>query len=790
MNDDMISNDSHEDDLTTAENLDSTNNSDNASDENQKECTIADNNSNKFKKSFKLSNKNFSVETGVLSKQADASILVTHGETVVLCTLSVAKERSEKIDFLPLTVNYVVKDYAFNRIRGGYIKREGKLSDQEILITRMIDRSIRPLIKNFFHQEMHLTCSLLSHDNETNPDIGATAGAILLLMMAKIPLKENVAGLLRICCMSDEKLIVNPNNSESEKVISELLITAAPNSIIMLENCGNEIKEEKILEMIEYGFNEMKTLQDFMSDFVTSLHQKEESNDDGSFEILPELSIDSEILSTVEKHLHNIFSNKSKKKINFLVYQLLQSVIRDFSAKYNENHELIKSQFHLAIKKVVNDSVLEKNLRIDGRQLDEIRSIDCEAGLLPKVNGSAIFTRGSTQVMSIVTIGAENDGQIVENINGVNDEVMKEKFMIHYNFPPYATGDSYTLRLSPGRREIGHGNLAQKSFYAVLPEKDSFSYTVRIVAEVLESDGSSSMATVCSSSISLKHAGIPIKKIVAGIAMGCFANDNKKIVVSDISGIEDQCGSMDCKVAGTMEGITAMQMDTKKLNIDIALMRQILTQAHEGRISILQKIIAKTDVLSTSLNKNVPIQSTMMIDRNSIKYVIGSGGKNIKEICTLTNARISISQEGKISISASKQSMIDDVKNIVNQIISRPVIGKKYKCKVSYITRMGVFVEFLFKRKGLLRTNTPDDYSEGMELEAILSDINGDGKCYFHIEGDENSANNNTGAHDRKKYNNPNSYYYDKDRDDQGNRNGSRGSFNNDDRRKKTPRFF
>lgn len=744
-----------------------------------------------FKKTLTLANKNFSIETGFLAKQADASALITHGETTVLCTLSVAKEKSENVDFLPLTVNYIAKNYAFRRIRSGYIKREGKLSDQEIIVTRIIDRSIRPLVKKGFHYEIHVTCTLLSHDGETNPDIACATGASLLLMMAGIPLENGPSSMVRLGLDANQQIIINPNNSNAKNSPTELLLAATNDSVVMIESCAYEVSEEQIAEMIELGLAETKKVNDFLCDFVKELHEKFD-DDSETFELAAELEVDNEILTIVEQKLSDIFAHKSKKKVNFLMNQLYKQICKDFSAKYDSD-ALIKKHIELAVKKTVRKSMFEKNIRIDGRGHDVIRSIDCNVDILPKVHGSAVFTRGNTQVMSTITIGGEGDGQNVESINSL-EEISKEKFMIHYNFPPYATGDSYPFRTAPGRREIGHGNLAQKSFYAVLPTQDSFAYTTRVVAEVLESDGSSSMATVCSTSLALKHAGVPIIKLVAGIAMGCFSNENNHHVISDISGIEDQCGMMDFKIAGTTDGITAIQMDTKSFNININLINSILAQAKVGRMDILQKINAATENLGEKINENIPLQGFMNIDRNHIKYVIGSGGKNIKEICTSTNSRISIAQEGKITISAENQEIIDEVKGIISQIVSRPVVGKKYMCQIvsSYRTGLrGFWVEFPYKRRGLLLCDDDEKYSENSEVEAILVDVNSEGKCYFRIEGDESEGNthNNNNFDRRKPSNNPNSYNYVNKERDNDRRNRPNNSFG-EDRRKKTPRFF
>lgn len=743
----------------------------------------------KFKKEFQLAGKELSVETGVLARQADASVLVKYGKTSVLCVLSVANEVTEGINFLPLTVNYVAKNYAFCRMRGGYVKREGKLSDQEILITRIIDRTLRPLVADGFFYDLHVTCYLLTHDGENNPDVPSVIGASLLLMMAKVPMKDGSASMLRFILDADKNLIINPDNSMMKDCVFELLLSATNNSVVMIESCAQEIGEERVAEIIESGHIEIRKLNNFICEFIDSYFAN--LNEDSyihniQYDVCDHVKVDPDILQIIQENLYNIFTIKSKREVNFLIKKLTQRIYKEFSEKYNDNTLLIQRHIDSALKEVINHYVLEKSTRIDGRNFDEIRDIDCNINILPEVHGSSLFTRGNTQVMSIATIGSEMDGQNVENINSLNNDSIKELFMIHYNFPPYATGDCYPLRLSPSRREIGHGHLAQKSFYAVLPKKEAFPYTTRIVAEVLESDGSSSIATVCSASIALRSAGVPIAKDVAGIAMGYFHNENNDTILSDISGIEDQCGLMDFKIAGTQDGITAMQMDTKTLNIDSLLIKKILTQSHAGRMQVLDKISACTKNVDTSVNINIPIQSTMVINKNNIKYVIGSGGKNIKEICDITNAKISISPEGNISISASTQQMIDKVKNIINQIITRPNIGEQYTCVVSYIARTGVFVEFLFKRKGLLKTNCIDKYSEGMKIEATLVDINSQGKCYFQANDEKDDSHDGESGR-RKKYNNNSSYYTENNRN---NRRNDNNDYPYEDKNTKTPRFF
>lgn len=693
---------------------------------------------NKIKKDIDFEGAKISIETGELARQADAAVKVQYGETIVLCTLSVEKKPKELKNFLPLTVNFFAKSYAFNRIRGGYIKRDGKQGESEILVSRIIDRSIRPLIQDGFYNEIHLSCTVITHDGENNPDIPSVIGASAVLMMAGIPLKDSPASMVRVI-LDNEKAVCNPQNNLMKGANLELLVSGTDSAILMIENCAQEISEEKVYELMEYAQEKIKILNGFIRDFIKDFKENEDQDCVINFETLNKAELDKEIYQKVTERLPKIYQNKSKRKINILMEKLRDEICQDFSEKYIEN--VLSAQIDLVIKQVVRESVLEQDIRIDGRKFDEIRDIDCQTNVLSKLGGSALFTRGNTQVLSVVTIGSINDEQSSENINSLSLEQIKENFMLHYSFYPYATGDVAPIR-SAGRREIGHGYLAQKAIKMVLPE---MKYTIRIAAEVLESDGSSSMATVCSASMAMLDAGAEMKNQVAGVAMGFFANDNKNVIVSDIAGIEDFSGLMDCKIAGTKDGITAMQMDVKTMKINLDIIKEILHRSNTDRLKILDKMNSVIHESTDKISENHGLQHVMNIDKSNIKYVIGSGGKNIKEICELTKSKIHISREGELTISAESESMIDKAKNIISKIIQRPKIGETYLCKVLHTGtgKSGIFIEFLFKRKGLLSVANVNDYSEGMEVKAILQNINSEGKCFFVLpeDKDKNFAN-------------------------------------------------
>ncbi len=640
--------------------------------------------------------KELTIETGKLARQADGAVFVTYGETSVLCTVVAAKEPAENINFLPLTVHYREMNFAAGKIPGGFSKREGKPTEKEVLSSRLIDRPIRPLFPEGFFNEVQIICSVLSFDGVNDPDVLAIIGASAALMIAGIPFEGPIAAI-RIGRI-DNNFICNPSMQDYPSSDIDLVIAGTKDSILMVEAGAKEVSEEKMLEAIELGH---KSFQPVIK-MLENLQKK------AGKEKLPFIAskacekLAKQVASIAEKLLTKAYQEKTKKIRNSKIDEAKKLLLEKVDLEeYSESE--VMTLFKKLQEKIVRAKI-GKNDRIDGRSTEEIRDICTEVSMLNRAHGSALFTRGETQAIVATTLGSAQDGQIIDSLSMDG----KEHFMLHYNFPPFSVGELSVLR-APGRREIGHGKLAWKAIYPVLPDRSIFPYVIRTVSEITESNGSSSMATVCGTSLSLMDAGVPIKKPVAGIAMGLVKENKKSIILSDISGDEDHLGDMDFKVAGTEDGITALQMDIKIAGITHAIMEKALAQARNGRLHILKEMSSSLSSAREDINKYAPSITSITIPKSKIGEIIGPSGKTIKAICEKTGAKIDINDEGILEVSAPDAESSSKALDIINGIVSEAQVGGIYQGIVTKILDFGAVVTFMGNKEGLLHISEISD---------------------------------------------------------------------------------
>ncbi len=639
---------------------------------------------------IKWGGKDLSIETGKIARQSDGSVVVRYGDTTVLCTVVFSKEQAEDASFFPLTINYQERFYASGRIPGGFVKREGKPSERETLIARLIDRPIRPLFPDGFFNEVQIICTTLSFDEECPPEIAALIGSSAALSISGVPFLGPVAGC-RVGYTESEGFILNPYKIENNKL--DLTVAGTREGILMVESEAEELPEDIMLDAVMFGFESFQPV----IQMIESLKQKINKT------ILQVESYETrykDLLVEIEKFsidgIRESLTIKEKLSRRNKIEEVKKSTIEKFVS--DEISEVtVDMLFEGLLSKTMRDMVLNKKIRVDGRKLDQIRDITCEIDILPKVHGSALFTRGETQALVITTLGSSEDEQIVDDISGETTE----KFLLHYNFPPFSVGEIGRLG-APGRREIGHGKLAWRAIHSVIPDQSDFPYTIRVVSEITESNGSSSMATVCGSSLSLMSAGVPLKNPVAGIAMGLIKEDENYVVLSDIMGDEDHLGDMDFKVAGTLNGITALQMDIKITSINREIIKNALAKAHEGRKHILLEMSKAISHNKTDLNENAPRIVKVKIDPDKIRDLIGPGGKMIKEICEKTKAKIDIDDDGTVSIFSNNKQNLEIALGYVKSIGCMPEIGTVYNGKVVKITDFGAFISIDGGREGLV----------------------------------------------------------------------------------------
>ena len=667
------------------------------------------------------------LETGVIAKQANGAVIARYGDTVVLSTAVASKVERENVDFLPLTVDYQEKAYAAGRIPGGFFKREGRQSEKEILSSRLIDRPIRPLFPDGYYYDTQIIASVLSIGDESSMDLMGMIASSAALAISDIPFNGPI-GAVRIGFL-DGKYIINPGHKDLEATSLNLVVAGTADAIMMVEGGANELTEDQMLEALETAHREIKNIVALQNDLVAKVGQPKRPVN--IVEIDKDLAQQVSVLAMDRLRSSIIIPNKleRQKTLDALLEEIKQKLKNEDDP--TRNRQIATIFFNLE-KDEVRKIILEKNIRADGRKPDEIRQISSVVGLLPRTHGSALFTRGETQALVVATLGTSEDEQRIDSLEG---EYFKT-FMLHYNFPPFSVGETKPLR-GPGRREVGHGALAERALKPMIPSKQEFPYTIRLVSDILESNGSSSMATVCGGTLALMDAGVPFKAPVAGIAMGLIKEGDKVIVLSDILGLEDHLGDMDFKVTGTSKGITALQMDMKIEGITIEIMRSALQQAKEGRLHILGKMIETLSAPRQNLNPFAPRIITMKINQDKIKDVIGSGGKVIRSIVEQTGAKIDIEDDGTINIASADEAAANKAKEIIRGIVQEAEVGKLYMGKVKKIMDFGAFVEIFPGTDGLLHISqiserrlekVTDELKEGDEVLVKVLEIDRQGK--------------------------------------------------------------
>lgn len=644
-------------------------------------------------KTIELGGRTLELTTGKIARQADGAVMVKMGGTVLLCTAVSAKEPKEGIGFFPLTIHYKEMAFAAGKIPGGFFKREGKGSEKEVLVSRLIDRPIRPLFHPAFLNETQVICTVLSYDPECNSDILAIIGASAALALSAAPYQHIVAasrvGLI------DGNFILNPSFNQLKTSKLDLVVAGTDTSVMMVESEADLLSEEQMLEAIEFGHKALQPVIELINDLV-KIAGKPKLQPTSLFPA----SLKEQISSIVQEDIKRAFAIKLKQE-RLLAVKNIYDIIKLHFAEDIANNNLTNSQIEFALKEVESEvlrqDVLKKNTRIDGRKPADIRNIACEIAILPKTHGSSLFTRGETQSLVVTTLGTGQDEQIVDSLDGE----YKERFMLNYIFPPYSVGEATPVR-APGRREIGHGKLAWRAINRMLPTKEQFPYTIRVVSEITSCNGSSSMATICGGSMALMDAGVPIKTPIAGIAMGLIKEGDKFVILSDIIGDEDNLGDMDFKVAGGTEGITALQMDIKISGVTFEIMKQALVQAKSGRIHILQEMDKAINKTNNHVSQYAPCIYSFKIDKDKIRDVIGPGGKVIREICDTTSAKIDISDDGNVTVSAIGKEKLDMAIAKIKLIAIEPEIGGIFNGTVVKILESGAFINYLGNRDGFI----------------------------------------------------------------------------------------
>jgi polyribonucleotide nucleotidyltransferase len=667
---------------------------------------------NIVKKEINWGGKKLTLETGRVARQADGAVMLTCGDTVILATAVAAKSAKPDIDFFPLTVNYQEKYYASGKIPGGYFKREARPTESETLISRLIDRPIRPLFPKSFRNEVQVLPTVISYDKDNDPEVLALIASSAALAISGIPFMGPVAAAK--VGMIDGNFILNPTKEQIVSSSLELVVAGTADAVLMVESEASGLSEKQMLDAVKFGHDKANEVINLIKEFA-----KEAAKPRWIIEEKDYTELKNKISTAVSADLQKAFDQKDKQTRSNLIGEAKEKTKKLFDGDETYSAVEINDQFKNVEKEIVRTQILKDSKRIDGRKLNEVRDIRCEVGVLPKVHGSALFTRGETQALVVATLGTQDDEQRLETLDGL----VRSRFMLHYNFPPFSVGE--VGRIGTGRREIGHGKLAWRAINASLPSKEEFPYTFRIVSEITESNGSSSMATVCGSSLALMDAGVPIKKPIAGIAMGLIKEGNDYSILSDILGDEDHLGDMDFKVAGTDDGITSLQMDIKITGITFEIMEKALAQAKEGRIHILGEMAKTMKESRKELSKNTPKMEKMQVDKKDIAAVIGKGGATIREIVELSGAKLDINDDGVITIAAADEESRNKAVEMIKDIVAKPEMGKIYKGKVVKIMEFGAFVNFLGKQDGLVHIsqlaakrveNVSDVVKEGDEV--------------------------------------------------------------------------
>jgi polyribonucleotide nucleotidyltransferase len=640
---------------------------------------------------YNLAGRPLTVTIGKVAEQANGACLLQYGDTVVLVTATASKEPREGIDFFPLSVDFEEKLYSVGKIPGGFIKREGKPSDKAILTSRLIDRPIRPLFPEGYRNDVQVIATVLSVDQDCTPDIVAMIGSSIALSISDIPFDGPTASVL--VGLIDEKLVINPTADERDQSDMHLVVSGTKDAIMMVEAGANELSESIMLEGILYAHEEIKKL----CEFIESI-QLEVGKEKQEYQVFkPDEEIEDKVRAFASEKLVVAIQTVEKQEREENIEKVKEETVNKFIEEYPENEKDIYEVLDEIVKEEVRRLILEEGIRPDNRKVDEIRPISCEVGILPRTHGSGLFKRGQTQVLTVATLGASSDVQIID---GISEEESK-RYMHHYNFPPYSVGDTRMLR-GPGRREVGHGALAERALEPVIPGEEEFPYTIRLVSEVLSSNGSSSQASVCGSTLALLDAGVPIKTPVAGIAMGLIKSDEKVVILTDIQGLEDHLGDMDFKVAGTREGITAIQMDIKISGIDRPVLEEALTKAKEARFFILDKMNEAISKPREELSPYAPRIFTMQVHPDKIRDIIGPGGKMINKIIDETGVKIDIDDDGKVSIAADDAENGEKAIELINRVTKDVEVGEIYLGQVVRTVPFGAFVEILNGKEGLV----------------------------------------------------------------------------------------
>ncbi len=670
------------------------------------------------------------LETGMIARQADGAVKCSLGGTVVLCTVSASRDVDVSNDFFPLSVHYIEKSYSAGKIPGGFFKREGRPAENEILTSRLIDRPIRPLFHHDFKNETQVVCTVINYDGENDPSICAMIGASAAITISGLPFLGPLA-CSRVGYM-DGEYILNPTKEELNDSELDLVVAGTRDGVLMVESEANELSEKIMLGAVQFGFKEFQSVIDSIIDLA-------EKSAKDSWEVVKKEDpkyID-KLRKLSNKELTPIYKIKEKKKRNESLVEVKKKIIEQFNDEVEDENSL-KEEIKKIEKDIVRSSVLDSKKRIDGRGLDDVRDIDCRVDLLDNVHGSALFTRGETQALVTTTLGTTSDEQMIDGLDGDS----KEKFMLHYNFPPFSVNEVGRIGAT-GRREIGHGKLAWRAINPILRRSDDFPYTIRVVSEITESNGSSSMATVCGTSLALMDAGVPLEKPVAGIAMGLIKEEKQFVVLTDILGDEDHLGDMDFKVAGTESGITSLQMDIKVNGITDDIMEESLSKANSARIHILKEMNKSLNKSRAVTKSNAPQIEKLKIDKSKIREVIGSGGKVIKDICEKSGAKVEIDDDGIVTIFASKANDAKTAMNMINDIVAEPEVGKIYEGKVVKTTDFGAFVNFMGSRDGLVHISqlkeervekTTDVVKEGDQVKVKVIGVDDRGKVKLSLK--------------------------------------------------------
>ena len=670
------------------------------------------------------------IETGLMARQADGAVLVTYGETQVLCTAVARREVREGADFFPLTVNYQEKMSAAGRIPGGFFKREGRPSEKETLTSRLIDRPIRPLFPAGFRNEVQIICTVLSADLENDPDIPAMVGASAALALSGAPFMGPIAGA-RVG-FADGAYVLNPRIPELADSHLDLVVAGTRDGVLMVESEANELSEETMQGAVMFGHEHMQPVISAIADLAAAAAREpwatEEAEDHSAVQAF--------VAEAGGDGLRAAYQVQEKQQR----VEQVAAVRADVGERAGEEHDAtaVGDALKKLEKDIVRSAILETGTRIDGRDVQTVRPIECRAGLLTRTHGSALFTRGETQALVSVTLGTTPDEQVVESLDGV----ARERFMLHYNFPPYSVGETGRM-FGPGRREIGHGKLAWRALRPLLPDAEAFPYTIRVISEITESNGSSSMATVCGSSLAMMDAGVPVARPVAGIAMGLIKEGDQFAVLSDILGDEDHLGDMDFKVAGTRDGITSLQMDIKITGITEEIMQTALNQARDGRFHILDAMEGALSSARSQMSAHAPKIVGIKIPVDRIREIIGPGGKIIREICATSGATVDVNDDGSVQIASSSQESIDLALKEINSIVAEPEIGGIYDGTVVKVVDFGAFVNFFGKRDGLVHISelvprrvrsVQDVVQEGDEVKVKVIEVDDRGRVRLSMK--------------------------------------------------------